>query len=66
VSAHTFRHTYARSHMARPGADVFKLSVLMGHTDIATTRNYLRDFAADDARSGGSVLDSLLRNTQAS
>jgi site-specific recombinase XerD len=60
VSAHSFRHTYARSYMARPGADVFKLSVLMGHTDIATTQNYLRDFAADDARSGGSVLDAFL------
>jgi site-specific recombinase XerD len=66
VSAHSFRHTYARTYMARPGADVFKLSVLLGHTDIATTQNYLRDFAADDARKGGSVLDDFLGKRSAS
>src|SRR5258708_6389256 len=32
VSAHTFRHTYAVNYMSKPGASIYKLKELLGHT----------------------------------
>jgi site-specific recombinase XerD len=49
VSAHTFRHTFARMFLER-GGEVYKLSRLMGHTDVKTTENYLKDFTSREAR----------------
>jgi integrase/recombinase XerD len=60
VSPHTFRHQFALFYMSRPGADIFKLSLLMGHEDTATTQRYLRTFQARDARQGQSVVDDLM------
>lgn len=57
VSAHTFRHTYAVAYLSQPGASIYKLKVLMGHTSVATTEVYLRDFQAREARRGNSVAD---------
>lgn len=57
VSAHTFRHTFATNYL-RDGGDIFKLKVLLGHTDIAVTQQYLRSFDAHDARRAStSVVD---------
>jgi len=50
VSAHTFRHTFAKTYLEMPGADLFKLKETLGHTDIQTTQIYLRDFNARHAR----------------
>lgn len=58
VSAHTFRHTYAVNYL-KAGGDVFTLSLLLGHTSVAVTQNYLKDFKQREARRGGSVLDAL-------
>lgn len=61
VSAHTFRHTYACHFLSKPGADIFKLQQLLGHTDIATTQIYLRAFDQSLARRGlDSIADMLL------
>jgi integrase/recombinase XerD len=59
VSAHTFRHSFAVHYMKQPGADIYKLSRLMGHDSVQTTQRYLGAFEARDARQGGSVLDRL-------
>jgi integrase/recombinase XerD len=48
LSAHTFRHTFARMYLDA-GGDVFSLSREMGHTDIKTTQGYLEDFKSDNA-----------------
>jgi site-specific recombinase XerD len=46
---HTFRHTFAFSWLAN-GGDVFKLSRVLGHTEIQTTQIYLRAFQSREAR----------------
>lgn len=40
VSAHTFRHTFAKMFLLN-GGDLFTLSKILGHEDISTTRIYL-------------------------
>lgn len=40
VSAHTFRHTMAKNYLLN-GGDLFSLQAILGHSDIATTKNYL-------------------------
>jgi site-specific recombinase XerD len=57
-SPHTLRHTYAVSHLLQSG-DLFKLSLLMGPTDIETTQIYLRTIQSRQVRNGKSVLDEL-------
>ena len=50
VSAHTFRHTFAKFYLER-GGEVFKLSREMGHSNIqVTSRVYLSDFHSTEAR----------------
>jgi site-specific recombinase XerD len=49
VAAHTFRHTFARMYLDQ-GGDVYKLSRLMGHTDVKTTERYLKEFTSREAR----------------
>jgi len=49
VSAHTFRHTFARMFLEQ-GGDLYKLSRLMGHTDVKTTERYLKEFTSREAR----------------
>jgi hypothetical protein len=47
--------------MQLEGADVFKLKELMGHSAIATSMIYLRDYKQRDARKGTvNPLDKLL------
>jgi len=49
LSAHTFRHTFAKMYLEE-GGDVFSLSRELGHSDIKTTQRYLEDFTSDNAR----------------
>jgi integrase/recombinase XerD len=49
VSPHTFRHTFARMFLEN-GGDVYKLSLLLGHSSVAVTENYLKDFESRVAR----------------
>lgn len=49
ISAHTLRHTFARLFLKQSG-DIYRLSRLLGHADVKTTENYLKDFTNRDAR----------------
>lgn len=49
VSAHTFRHTFAKFYLQR-GGEVFKLSREMGHSTIQITEIYLKDYRSSEAR----------------
>lgn len=49
VSAHTFRHSFAKSWLQH-GGEIYKLSLILGHSDIQTTQEYLKDFHSRDAR----------------
>ena len=51
ISAHTFRHTFARIYLEQ-GGDIYKLSLLMGHSDIDVTQEYLKDFRKRAALQG--------------
>ena len=51
VSPHTLRHTFARIYLEQ-GGDIYKLSLLMGHSDIDVTQEYLKDFRKRAARQG--------------
>ncbi len=49
VSAHTFRHTFAKFYL-QLGGEVFKLSREMGHSTIQITEIYLKDYRSSEAR----------------
>ena len=49
VSAHTFRHTFAKFYLQR-GGELFKLSREMGHSTVQVTEVYLKDFRSSEAR----------------
>jgi site-specific recombinase XerD len=49
VSAHTFLHTFARMYLEN-GGGVYKLSRLMGHSEVQITETYLKDFQSREAR----------------
>jgi len=49
VSAHTFRHTFARMYLEQ-GGEIYKLSRLMGHSSVEVTEEYLKDFRVRSAR----------------
>ncbi|TMC14964.1 MAG: integrase, partial [Chloroflexi bacterium] len=49
VSAHTFRHTFAKWYLKR-GGELFKLSRELGHSSIKITEVYLKDFGSTEAR----------------
>lgn len=60
LSPHTFRHTFATNFLRR-GGDIYKLSRIMGHTDIRTTMRYLH-LSPEDLRE--SMQRSSLLNRQ--
>jgi len=47
VHPHTTRHTFS-CHYVRNGGDVYRLSRLLGHTNLATTSLYLRGLGVED------------------
>ena len=49
LSAHTFRHTFAKMYL-QEGGDLFSLSRELGHSDVRTTQRYLEDFTSENAR----------------
>lgn len=49
IRAHVLRHTYAVNAL-RAGIDIKRLSLLMGHSSVAVTERYLRDFQQREAR----------------
>src|SRR5262249_59172915 len=49
LSPHTFRHTFARGWLEN-GGEIFKLSRVLGHSEMQTTQIYLRDFQSREAR----------------
>jgi site-specific recombinase XerD len=49
VRAHVLRHTYAVRAL-RAGMDIKRLSLLMGHSTVAVTERYVRDFQQREAR----------------
>ncbi len=49
VSAHTFRHTFAVNYLTA-SSDVYKLSRLMGHSEVKITEGYLKTVSAHAAR----------------
>lgn len=59
LGAHLYRHTFAVSYL-EVGGDIYRLSRLMGHSQVTTTEGYLRSFTAKQARQGSlSPLDRL-------
>lgn len=59
VSAHTFRHTFAKNFLLQ-GGDVYSLSRILGHTSVQVTEGYARSVKAEQIRKGSkSVLDNL-------
>lgn len=48
-SAHTCRHTFATNYL-RNGGDIYRLSILMGHSSVKITEIYLKSFRAEEAR----------------
>lgn len=49
VSAHTFRHTFAKFYLQR-GGELFKLAREMGHSTVQITEIYLKDYRSSEAR----------------
>lgn len=49
VSAHTFRHTFAKFYLKR-GGELFNLSREMGHSTVQVTEIYLKDYRSTEAR----------------
>lgn len=49
LSAHTFRHTFAKFYLER-GGEVFKLAREMGHSTVKVTEIYLKDYRSSEAR----------------
>lgn len=49
VSAHTFRHTFAKFYLKR-GGELFNLSREMGHSTVQITEIYLKDYRSSEAR----------------
>jgi len=62
-SPHTFRHTFARNYLLN-GGDIFSLQKILGHSSLASVRNYLNLFAADVKRQHQrfSPVDNLAEN----
>jgi integrase/recombinase XerD len=48
-SPHTFRHTFSIMFL-KNGGNIYKLSLLLGHSSVVVTENYLKDFYSWDAR----------------
>ncbi|HEV8191910.1 MAG TPA: tyrosine-type recombinase/integrase [Ktedonobacterales bacterium] len=61
MSPHTFRHTFARAWLEN-GGEIFKLSRILGHSEMQTTQIYLRDFQSREARVDHTQFSPVERN----
>lgn len=60
VSPHTFRHTFALQYL-KGGGDLFTLSRILGHTNIATTQIYLRSMGIEQIKEAHTKISLLNR-----
>lgn len=61
-SAHTLRHTYL-SHLARQGADIYRIQKIAGHSSIQTTTRYLHASNKELAETA-KLVNNLLQSSQ--
>jgi integrase/recombinase XerD len=59
VHPHLFRHVFA-ANFIKHGGDIYRLSRLLGHTNVATTQIYLRSLQVTELRSGVENLSPLV------
>ena len=60
ASPHTCRHTFAQLQL-KDGIDLYTLSRLMGHENIAVTQRYLHGMKDDDSLQEGNKHSPLMR-----
>ena len=62
-SPHTFRHSFSKHYLLN-GGDIFSLQRILGHSSLASVRNYLNLFAVDIKRQHQrfSPVDNLAEN----
>jgi site-specific recombinase XerD len=60
VHPHAFRHYFAVSFL-RAGGDIYRLSRILGHSNITTTTIYLRSINVDQLRESHAVCSPLAR-----
>jgi hypothetical protein len=58
VHPHLFRHSFAASYI-RQGRDIYRLSRILGHTQVTTTQLYLRSLGVADLRNARERLTPL-------
>ena len=54
---HDLRHTFA-TRLVQKGVDLYKVSKLLGHSDVSTTQRYAHHYP-ESLRDGVEILDSL-------
>jgi integrase/recombinase XerD len=59
VHPHLFRHVFAANFIKR-GGDIYRLSRLLGHTNVSTTQIYLRSLQVTELREGRETLTPLV------
>jgi site-specific recombinase XerD len=62
VNPHNFRHAFA-AHSMKNGLDVFRLSRILGHSNIATTQIYLRSLGIEHLQAGHAKYSPLAGRT---
>ena len=61
ISPHGLRHYFAQ-HYLRRGGDLYRLSRILGHTNIATTQIYLRSMGIETIREAHQQFSPLVKS----